>query len=239
MGGWAAAEWAAFGAVGALVVYVVLGITAIAQIRESRNLRDLQTRPYVIVDFEFRGRSVLLSVKNIGATPASNVSITFDKELHVPKWSQRELTFDVFERPIPLIAPGRAIQIPFGQGPDFFKDDADFPLNYTVQAKYTDLTGKKRYPDPAFVLDLLPYKHAAMVTEPLAEINSSLKSIQSVLKGWSSFDGLKVSALDRRRHSRALDRTDYRYDARRTFRSHGFSGVLRWQAQRWKRRLID
>lgn len=239
MGGWEAAEWAAFGAVGALIVYVVLGMTAIAQIRESRKLRQLQTRPYVIVDFEFRGLSVLLGVKNIGATPASNVSITFDKELQGPKRRGREHTFDLFERPIPLIAPARVIQIPLGQGPEFFAEDANIPLSYTVQALYTDLSGKKEYADPAFVLDLLPYKHAAMVTEPLAQINSSLKSIQTVLKGWNSFDGLKVNATDRHRHSRRLERTDYRYDARRTLRSEGVLGLLRWQAQRWKRRLHD
>lgn len=237
MGGWGAAEWASFGAVGALVVYVVLGIAAIAQIRESRKLRELQTRPYVIVDFEFRGLSVLLGVKNIGATPASNVAITFDKELQGPKRRGREPEFDVFRRPIPLMAPARTIQIPLGQGPDFFVEDANFPLSYTVQVSYADLSGKNKYADPAFVLDLLPYKHAAMVTDPLTQINASLKSIQAVLNGWNSFDGLKVNAVDRDRHSRHLERIDHAYDARRTFRSEGLSGLFRWQIERWKRRM--
>jgi hypothetical protein len=63
---WDAAEWGAFGQVGALVVATVAGILVWLQVRHGRQVLEDQTRPHVIVDFEFRGMLVLITVKNIG-----------------------------------------------------------------------------------------------------------------------------------------------------------------------------
>lgn len=237
---WAAGEWAAFGSVSALFVYVILGITAIVQLRESRRLRELQTRPYVIVDFEFKGWWTHLVVKNIGATPAANVSITFDKKLQVPGKSNQPEDFEIFNGPIPMIAPGRVIKVRFGAGPDFFKDEAaDIPLNYRAQAVYTDLSGKKKYQDPPLVLDLLPYKHTVVGSDHFSELATAAKGIEKAMKGWTHQGGLTVRAINQDKRANRDSRADYRYEARRVLRELGMRRLVNWQLTRWKRRLSD
>lgn len=72
------------------------GLLVWLQVHQGRQVREDQTRPYVIVDFEFRGMLVLVSVRNLGATPAANVRIAFDRPLESPTKGLNPERFAVF-----------------------------------------------------------------------------------------------------------------------------------------------
>lgn len=235
---WGAAEWSAFSSVGALVVAVIVGGFVAIQVLQAKRLREEQARPYVILDFEFKGWFVHLVVKNIGATPARDVKIEFDKPLEVPDRTRRPNDFEIFRAPIPMIAPGRVIRVRFGAGPDFFKDDVDVPLNYQATVTYSDLHGKKRFDDPPLVLDLLPYKNTVVGADRLAEVAQATKGIERILKRWGgNSDTLKVGAVNQTRSLRKQARVDYWWSVRHIVSERGWRGLAKWHVERLKYRL--
>ena len=193
---WHAADWSAFGQVGALVVAVVAGILVWRQVRHAAQAREDQTRPHVIVDFELQGWEVLLAIRNIGTSSAMDVQITFDKPLQAPHIDDPD-ELAVFSDGIPMLAPGRVIAIPFGNGPSFFDENVteDLPLRYVARVEYSGHGRRKRYRDPDLVLDLSPYKHTRVATDDLHQIYQNLKEIKTVMKSWTSDKRLRVNTL--------------------------------------------
>jgi hypothetical protein len=191
---WHAAEWGAFGQVGALVVAIVAGVLVWRQVRYAAQARDDQTRPYVIVDFELQGWEVMLAIRNIGTSPAMNVQIHFDKPLQGPHMDDPD-ELAVFRDGIPMLAPGRLIAIPFGNGPNFFDDkvDENLPLRYVAKVEYEGQGRRKPYRDAELVLDLAPYKHTRVATDDLHQIYQNLKEIKTVMKSWTSDKHLRIT----------------------------------------------
>ena len=72
-----------------------------------------------------------------------------------------------------MLAPGRSIKLTFDVGHQRFARE-DLPLRYLVDVTYTD--GKKRrFKDPAYPLDLTPYKHSAVDPMGLPELVENRK----------------------------------------------------------------
>lgn len=233
---WGPAEWEAFGTVGGLAVGSVVAVFAAVQVLQARTQREEQARPFVIVDFDFKGGwFVNLAITNIGTTAAKDVEFTFDKPLRVPNQRDDD-DFDIFKAPIPMMAPGRNIRVRFGSAPDFFKPDVDVPLKYVVHAKYTDLTGKKTYNDPPVYLDLLPYKNTLGTADHAADVAQHLKSIDKHMKTWTSNNGLKVRATDQRKVDRREARSMRRRRGKRVRAEQGSLGLIKWKWQNWKHR---
>lgn len=192
---WGAAEWGAFGQVGALVVAVVAGVLVWLQVRQGKQVREDQTRPYVILDFDFQAEEVMIAVRNIGTTPARDVRFKFDKPLRPPHYIEEE-ALAVFTDGIPMLAPGRTIGIPFGSALQFFSDEGDpVPLQYTARLTYESLDSKRTYEDPPLVIDLLPFKHTYVQYDELRRISRNLKEIKDVLKSWTSEQRLRVNTV--------------------------------------------
>ncbi len=232
---WEAAEWAAFGGVGALIVYVVLGVIALHQLRESRRLRELEYRPYVIVDFHFKGFFVFLEVRNTGRNPARDVTVSFDKEL-VPSDDRRSANFTIFDRPIPMMAPGRIIRLPLGSGPAFFEEGQTAPLSYEARVNYKDMSGKV-HRDPPLLLDLSPYKYTVPPRDDSADLVAAVRDIRNTHKKWTSNNGLKVISTDHLRAERRRDRVDRWYDVRHAYDQGGVRAVIQGEVQRLRRRF--
>jgi hypothetical protein len=232
---WEAAQWAAFGGVGALFVYVVIGVIALRQLRESRRLRELEYRPYVIVDFYFKGFFVFLEIRNIGRNPARDVTVSFDKEL-IPSDDRRSANFSIFDQPIPMVAPGRIIRLPLGTGPAFFEEGQTAPLSYEVRVKYKDMSGKV-HRDPPLLLDLSPYKHTVPPRDDSADLVAAVRAIRDIHKKWTSSGGLKVISTDRLRVERRRHRADRWYDVRHAYDQGGIRAAFRGEVQRLRRRL--
>lgn len=193
---WHAAQWGAFGEVGALFVAVIAGVLVWRQVRHASKQREDQTRPYVIVDFEFRGWEVLISMRNIGATPAMNVQVVFDPLLQTPRMEDLE-DMTVFNDGVPMLAPGRVIAIPFGHGPEFFEDGAAerLPLQYRAKVEYSAHGSRRRYKDAELVLDLGPYRHTLIERDDLHQIHQHLNDIKKLMKAWTGGQRLRVNVM--------------------------------------------
>jgi hypothetical protein len=232
---WEAAEWAAFGGVGALIVYIVIGVIALRQLRESRRLRELEYRPYVIVDFYFKGFFVFLEVRNSGRNPARDVVVSFDKEL-VPSDDRRTANFSIFDQPIPMMAPGRIIRLPLGSGPAFFEAGQTAPLSYEVSVKYKDMSGRS-HSDPPLLLDLSPYEHTVPPRDDSADLVAAVREIRNTHKKWTSNSGLSVMSTDRLRVERRRERSVRWYEARHAYGQGGFRAVVQGAVQHLRRRF--
>lgn len=197
---WGAAEWGAFGQVGALAVAIIAGFLVWKQVDQARETREDQTRPYVIVDFEFSDLHVFLAVKNVGASPARDVTVAFDQPLKRPYPDDDPVEeFAVFSNGIPMLAPGRSILVDFGEGPNFFPDDGSgVPLRYEATVRYKALHGKASYNDPPLILDLQPFKHAIIRRDDLYQIASHLKEIRKLMSSWTGGRRLKINAITQR-----------------------------------------
>jgi hypothetical protein len=193
---WHAAEWGAFGQVGALVVAGVAGVLVWRQVRHAAKQREDQTRPYVIVDFEFQGWEVLIAMRNLGSSPAMNVEVSFDSPLQTPR-SEDLKDMTVFSEGVPMLAPGRVIAIPFGHGPDFFEDGAAerFPMKYRATVEYSTHGTRRRYKDAELVLDLAPYRHTLIERDDLHQIHQHLNDIKRLMKAWTSGQRLRVNVM--------------------------------------------
>lgn len=178
---WGPAEWAAFAAVAGLVVAMSVGLW---QVLESRDLRKEQSRPFVIVDFEFRNILVYLQISNIGTTIARDVEIKFDKPLTTTLGRPAEVDESpLFERPIPMMAPGRRISILF----DSFIGRAgrdDMPMVYQVSLTYRDAHGRT-FEDPPYPLDLGIYTASAIERKGLPELVDEVGKVGKELAKWT------------------------------------------------------
>lgn len=229
LGDWDAEQWGAFGQVGALIIASIAGGLVWLQVRQGRQVREDQSRPYVVVDFEFRGMLIMLTVSNIGSTPATDIQIHFDKPLASPTEGLNANRFAIFSEPIPMLAPGRKINVYFGKGPDFFPSDGEgVALRYVVRVKYRPqehhrrgMRKQRQFEDPPLVLDLQPFRYAAVDRDDLHQIYQNLKEIKQLMKSWSSGQRLRVNTvtqaeIDERDQAWLEDR-----DARRAAKSAG------------------
>ena len=187
---WNAEQWTAFGQIGSLVVATVAGVLVWLQVRHGREIREDQTRPYIIVNFEFREQYVHVVAKNIGTTPARDVEVEFIPPLRSIYPSEAGAV--AFVDGIPMLAPGRSISIDLGSGHYFFRAKDRPPLRYEATVQYTAMQGKRPYLDPPLILDLRPYERTTIERDNLQEIATQLKAIRWLLKTWSSGHRLKV-----------------------------------------------
>lgn len=231
-----AAAWAAVGSVAAVVVYLVLGAFAFVQVRQAKKVRELQTRPYVIVDFEARRFLLYIAIKNIGSTPARDVSVTFDKRLQTSNAVRVDINdATVFKQPIPMLAPGRSIFVTFDVSHSLFAD-VNLPLSYDVKLTYWNLERRRIYKDPPYTMDLSHRKETAIDPQGIPELVSQVEAIRKQLEKWTDgTHGLRVNAENRTRRERRLTRWWLHEEAQRERRENGIRAYLRWHIRQLRR----
>ena len=75
-----AATWSAAGTWATLLVLALTLYFVSRQVAEATKLRREQTRPYVIVSIDVEQHSLfMLTVENVGSSPAFDLVIEFDK----------------------------------------------------------------------------------------------------------------------------------------------------------------
>ncbi len=234
-----AEAWAAVGAAATCVVVVVylwLGFLGVRQLREARLSREEQARPFVIVDFTFRKFLIYLTVRNIGKTPALDVSITFDQPLSSTLEDAEAVTDSpLFKAPIPMLAPGRVISVLF-DGPTRFTD-ASLPRIYYVTVKYSD-PKRRRFEDPPYPLDLNQYLGSALEQDGLPELVKEVKDIGRTLGRWTDgIRGLQVKTLDKRREDHEQFQRHIRRGVVTAYRQDGLRSAIRylWRNRRFIR----
>lgn len=228
---------AAWSTVGTLVVYVVLGIFAAVQILQARKDQELRHRPYVVVDFEFRGFVVYISVKNIGQTPAKDVTVTFDQPLKTVGMSKDPNKASVFTAPIPMVAPNRNIRVTFGVSHQLLTAP-DIPQRYEAVVTYTTLDQKaKKYRD-TYVLDLTHYTNVAVDPKGVPELVSELAAMRRELAKWTDGTrGLLTFSVDRDRYTARRERSNWRESAATVRKTEGVRAYIAWLFDRQLQRF--
>ncbi|WP_229076071.1 hypothetical protein [Actinoplanes sp. DH11] len=230
---WGGSEWQA---VAAFIAIFVAGPIAFWQAHEARKVRLDQSRPYVIVDFEFRDFLVYLKIQNIGKTMARDVRIKFDQPLTSTLANPGFTKSRLLREPIPMLAPGRSVSLLFDSFPDRYERRKKFPMDHTVTIEYDDDRGTP-YTDPPYPLDLDAYVGASSDPKGLAELVREVEKIRHEMKSWTDEGrGLLVKGVDRKAAREAEARSYWRAEDRETLREQGLSAMLRGRARRYARR---
>lgn len=144
-----ATEWSAVWGAATLLVAFGAAWLALRQLRQNADAALEASRPFVIVDFHFRGTIVMFEIRNIGQTAARDVRFTWDPN----PVGDRDNTNEVIDRHlvnggIPFLAPGRTIRYIFA---DFTKELE--PRRFDVKATYMGPANKHQWTSES-VLDL-------------------------------------------------------------------------------------
>ncbi|MEV6695235.1 hypothetical protein AB0M35_27555 [Micromonospora sp. NPDC051196] len=230
---WGGSEWQA---VAAFIAIFVAGPIALWQVLEARRVRLEQSRPYVIVDFEFRSILVYLKIENIGTTIARNVEIKFDPPLESASGRRERIReSSLFRQPIPMLAPGRKIAIRL----DSYNTRASsgLPMQYTVSISYEGVGSQKQFIDPPYPLDLKMYEGASVEPRGLPDLVREVEGIRSEIRKWTSgISGLLIHNVDADQRERRMVRAVLQEEAANVRREKGIGAYIRWHADRQLRR---
>ncbi|HEY4268745.1 MAG TPA: hypothetical protein VGM94_11190 [Galbitalea sp.] len=157
------------------LVAVAAAIVALVQVVEARKTRDEQTRPYVVA-YLVKDRFILdLVIKNFGTTPARNVRVTSNKEMHrVTPQNAMVDKIELFDS-MPVLVPGQEWKTFFDSGRDLAQAKAAGNPHdvYTLTITCDDWRGRPVEPE-TFALDWRQFESI---------LYSTPKTIEDVAKG--------------------------------------------------------
>jgi len=143
------------GALTVLLAAAAVVPAVIAILSAKRDSRD-RTRPVIVVEVQkhpHAERNLMLAVRNVGASVARSVSVTFDPALPTEATPTGHYAFyfgKMFADVIPTVPPGQTLANPW-----YSKDDTSAPSPCTIAARYTDQHGHP-YVD-SYVISVTPY----------------------------------------------------------------------------------
>lgn len=126
-----ASAWAAWATV---LVAVAAALFAYFQVRDARKLREEQAAPYVVAYMEVAGRTfgvIDFVVKNLGATGAHDITVTFNPEPTTTKGGESPVPFP-YPKEIPFLAPGQEWRAAWDFGPQRQKAGLHEPFDVTI-----------------------------------------------------------------------------------------------------------
>lgn len=228
----------AWNAAGTWATFLVLSVTlyfVYQQVAEAARLRREQTRPYVVVSVDVEQQSLfMLTVENVGSTPAFDVVVDFDEP---PRSNLKEIEeLRMLKEPIPMLPPGRKFRASWEVSFDVFRDDYPHPLSYRATARYTDNQNREYGPEP-YVLDFRMYEGQSIGPKGMNELVQSLENLVKEHKKWTDgAKGLRVQTVDAIRQDRRDHRPWHIRRAKRAFQEEGMRGAVSYWFGIWKRR---
>jgi hypothetical protein len=156
------------------------------------------TRPFVVVDFEFErhaqknpnsggSSTVFVVVRNVGRTPARDVTMTVDPPFAASGRGQiaDEMLPFLNERfsgsaPIKTLAPERPLQYILDDATEAMRSE-ELPPTYSVVVRYADLSGEHRF-EERFELEMGPWRMSRAVEKPLARISKDLQALTDAVR---------------------------------------------------------
>lgn len=150
-----------------------------------------QNRPFITVTVQIRvGTPVIqLLVKNVGRSPAQNVTLRLDRDFFQfgEQDEGRNLAKQsAFSKPIDCLPPMSELLFDLGMGFEIFKSNADpkiCPHTFTVTADYQH--AKTKYSELTHV-DLRPYMGTSVPQHPIVEeldnVKKSINKLTSTVK---------------------------------------------------------
>jgi hypothetical protein len=168
-----------------LVVLVAAAAFAWRQVREAKQLREAQTRPFVVIDFEVENFLAFLTVTNIGTTLARDVRFEIDPPLQT-KIENPLAEMKMLRDGIPTLAPRKTIRTLFDSLVN--REPGELPDTYAVVVRYSDETGRRFEDD--LDLDLAVYWNLTTVERhDIHHVHARLKEILAEVKKWRSATG--------------------------------------------------
>lgn len=169
-----------------LVILSVAAVVAWWQVGEARRLREQQSRPFVVIDFEVDGVLIFLVISNLGTTLARDVRFTIDPPL-TSAIENRLSDLKILQEGAPTLAPGKVIRTLFDTG--IQRKPENLPDTYRVVARYADQERRRTF-EETMDLDLGIYWNLSTIErKEVHDIHKTLVEIRDVLKKWTSGSG--------------------------------------------------
>jgi hypothetical protein len=165
-----------------LVVLVAAALVAWRQVYEARRLREQQTRPFVVADFEVESdTTVHLQIANLGTSLARDVKIVIDPPLESAINTDLG-NLKMLNEGIATLAPGKMYRCLFDMG--FRRVEANLPMNHVATVVYTDETGKRPFKE-RLDLDLGQYMNMKFVQRRgVHDLHQQLEAIHKTIENW-------------------------------------------------------
>jgi hypothetical protein len=220
---------------GTLIVFAVTLYFVNKQVTEASALRRDQSRPLVVVSIDVEQRSAfMLTVENVGVTPAYNVTLASTPPLRSTLKDFESIR--MLNEPIPMLPPGHKFRAMWEVSWHVFEADYPHPLNYDTVLTYSDPDGFSYGPEK-YLLDFRVYEGQAAALRGLHEIAESVDRLVKEHKKWTkSGRGIRVFSIDDEIDSRREDRPFRLREARREFRENGVFAAIRYWVRLVKRR---
>lgn len=203
--------WSAIAASATVLILALSLVFARSQVKEARRMREQQTRPYVVVDFDASDLPIVdIVISNLGNSIARDVTFDFDPPLERVFDRSKDSTplseASLFKGGIPTLPPKKSIRLFFDMSFDVL--NAGVPTSYDVIVRYKDFRGKRLPPD-TYTLDLELYRDIGQIDRgTLHDVAKHLDSIQQQISRWTKdLNGVNVYVTD----ARAKDRRSWRW----------------------------
>jgi len=132
-------------------------------VSEMKAAREVQERPYIIVDVETpRGWIIAVKAENVGNGAAKDVRFKFDPPM-VSSQGYNLSEVGLFKQGLDFFPAGKQISTFFDSAPAYFKDDTR-PVVFDVAISYADATEDRKY-ESTIRLDLSAYKELRFLGE--------------------------------------------------------------------------
>lgn len=182
------------------VIVAAAAVVAGFQVHEARKLREDQTRPFVVVDFDVSDPPLIhITIANIGKTMARTVRVkvdpTLESSLDEKGRPEPIAQLSVFTEEIPSMAPGKVIRLAFDGFIDRQKareKGHDLEDAYQVTVTYR---GERRFLRRRFYKDTMPldlgvYRNIQYVDRrTIHDLYGQVKKIADAVGQWSAGAG--------------------------------------------------
>lgn len=178
-----------------LLVLIAAALVAWRQVAEAKRLREEQSRPFVILDFDVEQSLVFLDVRNVGSSMARDVRFSIEPPFETSlDHSLQELK--MFRDGISTLPPRKVVRTLFDSA--IQRKPRDLPDEYRVVVRYADQEGRRHF-EEEFDLDLGIYWNLMRVTRyGVHDIHERLKEIRKEIGKWTATGGgvLRLSPQD-------------------------------------------
>lgn len=171
-----------------VVVTICYAVFTRRLVKETIKTREIDLRPYIIVDTTLRGQRFYLLVRNAGRTPAEKVYFTFDKSVE-NMWTRKIEEISLFKDGIEILMPGKEYVVSLGPSQLYLSKDADtvkYPACFSINVEYSYFQGIRKQKEK-FIINLEEYRNTERFPDELVKtvelLSSSISSQLNSLAG--------------------------------------------------------
>ncbi|KEO72239.1 hypothetical protein [Anditalea andensis] len=154
-----------------LLTYITVVFTY-ESLQKARKESYLESRPYLIADFDNEEETLFFYVQNIGKTSALDVKISISPDLNI--FDQISFNKEVFKEKINFFPPGKTIKTNINTTSEFHQKNEAFTLTLI----YKDSVGKKIKED--IYMNLKYRRH--LLYQKRKKIDDVVKSLNKIGK---------------------------------------------------------